>query len=155
MGLFSKLASAASFVSPDLAGSLERHATKEVGEALVAIMVGTAWADGELEPGERQKLGQMIVGHPMLRPFRGFQSVLTSKVTELNGMFEIDVDLGLDACLNELRQVGNADPQQKRTIMLAGVASAKADGEGVDGSERAFLARCAEELGVAPREAGL
>lgn len=137
----------------DLQATAARFKDKETAEAIVAIMTGVAHADGELEDAERKKMMQAFSGHPILSQYE--ISVLTKKFSELCGQFSLDTDLGLDACIKELQDVGSRATQEKRiTILRLGIATAKADGE-IEPAERAFLARCCSTLGVQASEVGL
>ncbi len=137
----------------DLQAGVSRYKDKEAAEAIVAIMTGVAYADGELEKEEKAKMAGAFRINPILSQFDF--SILTKKFDELSNQCEFDADIGLDACIKELRDVGNNATMEKRiTIMRLGVASAKADGE-IEDTERQFLARCAAELGVELSEVGL
>ncbi len=137
----------------DLTATAGRFRDKETAEAIVAIMTGTAFADGELEEAEKKKMVAAFRTHPILSQYDA--AILTRKHEELASQFGLDTDLGLDACLKELRDVGSKAPAEKRqTILRLGVASAKADGE-IEPAERAFLSRCADALGVSLADVGL
>ena len=137
----------------DLQAGASRYKDKETAEAIVAIMTGVAYADGELEKEEKAKMAGAFRINPILSQFDF--STLTKKFDELSAQCEFDADMGLDACLKELKDVGsNATMEKRVTIMRLGVASAKADGE-IEDKERQFLARCGEVLGVQLSEVGL
>lgn len=137
----------------NLQAGAARFKDKETAEAIVAIMTGVAYADGELEQEEKAKMAKAFTINPILAQFDF--SVLKVKFDELAGQCEFDADLGLDACVKELKDVGSNAPMEKRvTIMRLGVASAKADGE-IEPAEHTFLARCAQTLGVQLSEVGL
>ena len=137
----------------DLQASASRYKDKETAEAIVAIMTGVAYADGELEREEKAKMAGAFRINPILSQFDF--SVLTKKFDELSNQCEFDADVGLDACIKELKDVGsNATMEKRITIMRLGVASAKADGE-IEDKERQFLARCGEVLGVQLSDVGL
>lgn len=137
----------------DLKAAAQRFNDKETAEAVVAIMAGVAFADGELEETERKKMAAAFGTHPLLSQFD--MSMLTTKFNELSAQFSLDVDIGHDACIKELKDVGSRAGMDKRvTILRLGVVSAKADGE-IEPQERAFLVRCAQTLGVELAEVGL
>lgn len=137
----------------DLQGAAERFRDKETAEAVVAIMTGVAYADGELEDSEKAKMSQAFRTHPLMSQFDTGQ--LMAKFSELSGQFALDVAIGQDACLKELKDVGTRAPMEKRVVILRlGVAAAKADGE-IEPAERDFLRRCAETLNVQLAEVGL
>lgn len=137
----------------DLQAGAQRYKDKETAEAIVAIMTGVAYADGELEDAEKKKMAAAFKTHPILSQFD--MSILTKKFDELASQCDFDADIGMDACLKELKDVGSSGAMDKRiTILRLGVASAKADGE-IEDEERKFLARCADTLGVQLSEVGL
>jgi tellurite resistance protein TerB len=137
----------------DLQAAGARFRDKETAEAIVAVMTGVAFADGELEEAEQRKLAAAFQHHPILSQFD--TAVLTDKFDQLVKQFSLDTDLGLSACLKELKDIARrAKHEQKIIVMQLGLASAKADGE-IEPAERAFLARCADSLGVRLAEIGL
>lgn len=125
---------------------------KQSAEAIVAIMVGTAYADGEFEPGEKSKLARAIEASPVLKQFE--QGMLRAKCRELETEFEFDTIVGTAACLKELTDVAREPEEKRLAILRMGYVSAKADGE-LEASELAFLARAAAALGVSPSQIGL
>ena len=137
----------------DLKAGAARFRDKETAEAIVAVMTGVAFADGELEDAERRKLTAAFSADSTLAQFD--QRVLAAKFDELSRQFSLDIDIGLDACLKELQDIARRAKQEQRIlVMRLGVMTAKADGE-IEPAERAFLNRCGEVLGVELSEVGL
>ena len=138
----------------DLEAAAAKFRDKETAEAVVAIMCGTSYADGELEDAEKKKLIGAFKVNPVLKQYD--TSMLLGKFNELAEQCDFDRDVGQDACLKELADVaGRGASEEKRlAILRMGVASAKADGE-VEEAERAFLARAAQTLGLQLSQAGL
>jgi len=135
-----------------LGAEAARYRDKQTAEAVVAVMTGVAFADGELEEGEKAKMTQAWRSHPIMSQFE--LGVLTGKFSQLSGQFALDTDLGLDACLKELEDIKAAPMEKRVVVMRLGIAAAKADGE-IEPAERAFLQRCAQTLGIDLREVGL
>lgn len=137
----------------DAVAAASRFRDKEAAEAVVAIMVGTANADGEFEREEKEKFIKALDVNPVLAQFD--KSILLAKAKSLQEQFDFDTDIGLEACLKELREgARGADEEKRLAILRMGVAAAKADGE-MEPAERAFLGRAATALGLAPSQAGL
>jgi tellurite resistance protein TerB len=138
----------------DLEAAASRFNDRETAEGIVAVMTGTAYADGELEESEKKKLVGGFKINPILKQYD--QSILFAKHRELAEQLEFDVDSGFDACLKELRDVVSrgASEEKRIAIMRMGVATAKADGE-IEPAERTFLLKCASVLGVAADQVGL
>lgn len=136
----------------DLQAAASKFRDKETAEAVVAIMTGVAYADGELEDAEKQKMAKAFTIHPLMKQFE--TSLLTAKFTELSTQCDFDSAIGQEACLKELRDTARAPMEKRITIMQMGVAAAKADGE-IEAAERDFLAKCANTLGVQLSEVGL
>lgn len=126
--------------------SYSKFKDKETAEAVVAIMTGTAYADGELEDAEKKKLIAAFRVNPVLKQFD--TSVLLRKFNELSEQAEFDHEVGLDACIKEIRDVSvSADEEKRLAILRMGVAAAKADGE-IEPAEVKFLQRAALQLGL-------
>jgi tellurite resistance protein TerB len=137
----------------DLAAAANKFKDKETAEAIVAVMTGTAYADGTLEPEEREKIKAAIKVNPVLKQFDA--SMLTTKFFALSEQCEFDPDFGKDMCLKELKDVGQHAPEEKRiAILRMGVAAARADGE-IEDDEVVFLRRACSALGIAPSQVGL
>lgn len=152
MGWFDKVSGALANVSPGAAMAVARFNDRQTAEAVVAIMVGTSWADGQREPEEDAKIRMAFAKHPILSKFD--QTALMRKFVELNDGFALDVEDGLANCLKELRDIAGKDVEKSKAVMRMGKAAAMADGE-AEPAERGFLARCAKELFLDPAEFGL
>jgi tellurite resistance protein len=149
MGLFSSIT--AKFA--DVGAAYTKFNDKEAGEGVVAMMVGTSNADGEFEPAEKAKFVKALEVNPILKQFD--KSVLLTKARELQDQFDFDTDMGIDACLKELREASKGASEEKRiAIARMGVAAAKADGE-VEPAELAFLTKACAALNLTPSQVGL
>jgi tellurite resistance protein len=131
-----------------------KFSDKETAEAVVAIMCGTSYADGELQASEKEKFTKALSISPILKQFD--KSILIAKWNELATQLEFDIDVGIEACIKELQDVvRKGSSEEKRiAILRMGVAAAKSSGE-IDPAERAFLANAASTLGVALSQIGL
>lgn len=137
----------------DAKAEYSRFNDKESAEGIIAIMVGTAYADGELESSEKDKIVKALRVNPILKQFD--QSILIAKFNELDEQCQFDAGVGQDACIKELREAAKNAPEEKRiAIGRMGVAAAKADGE-VEEGEVAFLRRAADALSLSPSQIGL
>lgn len=138
------------------AGAAEfgRFRDKEAPEAVVAIMTGASYADGELEASEQAKLAKAFGVNPVLKQFDA--SVLLAKFNELKEQYEFDVGIGEAAALKELRDLAaQGAPEDKRLAVLRmGMAAAMADGE-LEDAEAAFLRKAAKALGLHASQVGL
>jgi len=151
--MFGKLADMIKGGVDDLRAQAQKFADKQTAEAVVAVMTGVAFADGEFEPEEKAKFKAALGMNPLLKQFE--IGSLLAKHTELVGVYDFDIDMGHEAALKELRDVGSRAPHEKRMLILRlGVAAARADGE-IEPEEVAFLRRCAEVLGLSMSEVGL
>lgn len=99
---------------------------RQSAEAIVAIMTGTAYADGELEPAEHAKLAKAFTVSPVLKQFD--QGQLIAKFKELDTQFEFDVGMGTAACLKELADVASAPEERRIAILRMGARWRGADG---------------------------
>lgn len=138
--------------STDTAAALDRFKDKQTAEAMVAILTGTSFADGELEAAEKKKIIDNFNLNPMLKKFDN--GILLSKFNELSSHFTLDIDEGHEACLKELRDISGKPVEQKQAIMRAGAMAAKADGD-FEQSERVFLGRCCDVLGLSREDFNL
>lgn len=154
MGFFKSIGAAVSGAYADAQGALGKAMNRQLAEAFVAVQVGTANADGEFEPQEKQKFIASLKVNPVLKGQD--MGVLLAKATELQSTFDLDTDMGLDACIREIQEgVTRADEATRILIGRMGVMQAKADGE-IEPAERAFLLRvCSEALGLQPSQIGL
>lgn len=136
----------------DAQAGYARFNDRETAEAIVAIMTGCAYADGELEPAEHAKLAKAFTVSPILKQFD--QGVLIAKFKALDVQFEFDVGMGTAACLKELADIAQANEDKRTAVLRMGMAAAMADGE-LESAERAFLIRAADVLGVPASAVGL
>jgi tellurite resistance protein len=152
MGLFSGLTSAAGGLFGDATAIASRYQDRQTAEALVAVLIGAAMADGEKEAGEIEKIRAAFTKHPVLKQYDS--SFLNKKLTDLLDGFSLDTAEGLSGCLKELRDIADKPSDQREAVMRMGAMIAKADGE-VEGSERDFLRDCAATLYLDPAKFGL
>ena len=127
---------------------------KEAAEAVVAIMVGTSYADGELEAAEQAKLAKAFGINPVLKQFD--TSVLLAKFNELKEQYEFDTGIGEAAALKELRDLAaqGAAEDKRLAVLRMGMAAAMADGE-LEEAEAVFLRKAASALGLHASQVGL
>lgn len=139
----------------DAQAAASRFNDRETAEAVVAAMVGVAYADGQMEDAEKEKIKKAFAVNPILKQFP--QATLVSKFSELSGLCEFDAGDGQDACIKELRDVGvkEGNYDKRKNILRMAIAVAKADAEGMEDAEHAFLLRCCAEMDVAPAEVGI
>ena len=147
MSLFGGLTSAAGGLFGDAQAIAGRYRDRQTAEALVAVLIGTAMADGQKEAGEIEKIRAAFVKHPVLKQYDS--SVLNRKLSDLLDGFSLDTQEGLSGCLRELRDIQDKPSDQREAVMRMGVMIAKADGE-VEGEERDFLRDCATTLYLDP-----
>lgn len=112
-------------------------------EAAIGIMVAVAYADGDAEPAELEKLQQTIQTLPELQ---GFGPEIGKTVDKFVGYMGIGYKMGLNRIMRELRDV-QADQQQKEDILALGAIAALADGE-MEPAEKAVLEQVAREFGL-------
>lgn len=137
----------------DALAAYSRFNDKEAAEGVVAIMIGTANADGEFEAEEKQKFIKAMDVNPVLKQFD--KSVLIAKANALQAEFDFDTEIGIAACLKELREAARgADEEKRLAIARMGVAAAKADGE-IEPAERVFLVKACDALNISPSQVGL
>ena len=151
--MFNALKRAVSGVSDAMKAEISRFADAETAEAVVAVALAVAHADGTFEPEERAKLDQILRTHPMMTQFDN--GLVGRKVGQLMPLFEIDPEAGIDACMKELRDVGTrGDIDKRRAVIRLGIAIAKSDGE-VEPAERTVLLRACRELEISAGDVGL
>lgn len=154
MGFLSSLTAAVSGALADVQGELSKRMNRQLAEAYVAVQVGTANADGEFEPQEKAKFAASLKVNPVLKGQDS--SIVMGKAVELQGIFDLDTEMGHDACIKEIKEgISRADEATRITLGRMGVMQAKADGE-IEDAERRFLIRvCNEALGLQPSQIGL
>lgn len=129
----------------ELGALVGRYNNKETAEAIVAVMCGVTYADGEAKPAEKAKFAAAIRINPILKQFDA--TLLLKKWNDLAEQCEFDGASGLDACLKELADVAGAEKPQKVIILKLGMAAAKADGD-AGAQEQRFIDRAAAVLCV-------
>ena len=127
---------------------------REAAEAVVAIMIGAADADGELEASETAKLAKAFGINPVLKQFD--TSVLLAKYRELVEQYEFDTGIGEAAALKELRDLAaqGVAEDKRLAVLRMGMAAAVADGE-LEDAEAVFLRKAASALGLHASQVGL
>ncbi len=136
------------------AAEFAKFRDREAAEAVVAIMTGTSYADGEFEAAEKAKFVKALSINPVLKQFD--TGVLLAKHRELAEQYEFDTGIGEAAALKELRDLAEQGaPEDKRLAVLRmGMAAAMADGE-LEEAEAAFLRKAAKALGLDASQVGL
>ncbi len=136
------------------AAEFAKFRDKEAAEAVVAIMAGAAFADGEMEAAERAKLAKAFGINPVLKQFD--TSVLLAKFNELAEQYEFDTGIGEAAALKELRELAaqGAAEDKRLAVLRMGMAAAMADGE-LEEAEATFLRKAASALGLHSSQVGL
>lgn len=136
------------------AAEFAKFRDKEAAEAVVAIMTGAAYADGELEAVERAKLAKAFGINPTLKQFD--TSVLLAKFNELAEQYDFDTGIGEATALKELRDLAaqGAAEDKRLAVLRMGMAAAMADGE-LEEAEAAFLRKAASALGLHASQVGL
>jgi tellurite resistance protein len=131
----------------DLSSGIDRWRDTQTAEAIVAIMCGATYADGQADPEERQKFAQACRINPVLKQYEA--PVLLRKWEDLAVQCEFDHVTGLDACEKELRDISGKKLEQREMVLKLGMVAARAKG-GAEPSpeEMAWLTRCARTLGV-------
>ncbi len=118
------------------AAEFAKFRDKEAAEAVVAIMTGAAFADGDMEPAEKAKLSRAFGINPVLKQF--------------------DTGIGEAAALKELRELAaqGAAEDKRLAVLRMGMAAAMADGE-LEEAEATFLRKAASALGLHSSQVGL
>ncbi len=135
-GMFKKKVAAAG-------AAVKKVENRDFMEASIGIMVLVAFADGNLEPQELDKLNKVVQTLPELQ---GFGSEIGQTIDKYVGYFEIGFSLGKNRILKELRDI-KADEMQKTDILSLGVVAAMADGD-LEPAEQAILEQVAREFGL-------
>lgn len=136
------------------AAEFAKFRDREAAEAVVAIMIGAAYADGELEASETAKLAKAFGINPVLKQFD--TSVLLAKYRELVEQYEFDTGIGEAAALKELRDLAaqGVAEDKRLAVLRMGMAAAVADGE-LEDAEAVFLRKAASALGLHASQVGL
>lgn len=127
----------------EVGAAVHKVENRDFMEAVIGIMVLVAYADGECETQELDKLTQVIDTLPELQ---GFGPELGKTVNKFVGYMNIGFDLGKNRIMKELRDI-KADERQKEDILALGMVAAAADGD-VEPAERAILEQVAREFGL-------
>jgi len=127
----------------EVGAAVHKVENRDFMEAAVGIMVLVAYADGECEPQEMDKLNQVLQTLPELQ---GFGAELGKTVDKFVGYMSIGFTLGKNRIMKELRDI-KADDRQKEDILALGMVAATADGE-LEPAEQAILEQVAREFGL-------
>jgi len=149
------LADAASSLVSSVTGAAAAASRDEgMAQAMVAVMCGCAYADGQAESAEKAKFAAAIRLNPVMKNFD--QSLLLNAWKELSDLAEFDLDTGLDACLGKIRKAcEGADRDRRMLVVRMGMAVAVADEDGLEDAEVRFMQRVCAEAGIVPSEVGL
>jgi len=121
--------------------------TKDVMEAIGAGCCAVAWADGQLEPQEKEKFSKLVQGHPMMD---GLDRIEIMRIfNRFSEAYELDHGIGQQAALKELKDIKG---QEKReTLFLLYMSIAGADGE-VEPAEKTLLRRICSMWELSPSD---
>jgi hypothetical protein len=117
---------------------------REIGEAGVAIILGTFRADDNFDEKEKALFEALIEHHAFFQIFSKHRKVLDAKRVELNKQFMFGLDHGLETCLDELGQVVSYDPEVRTSLLRLGILAGGSGG--LDESEKGFLRQAAIRL---------
>jgi hypothetical protein len=119
---------------------------KEIGEAGVAIILGTFRADDNFDEKEKALFEALIEHHAFFQIYAKHRKQLDAKRVELNKQFMFGLDHGLDTCLDELGQVSDYDPEIRTNLVRLGILAGGSGG--LDEAEKGFLRQAAIRLRV-------
>ncbi len=138
--MFKKKAAAA-------AENLKRVEKRDLMQGAVGCALWVAFADGELEQSEQDKLEGIIRALPQLSHFGNEITTTMQRFTE---QFRMGVPLGKAMVKREIAECKN-DPQECEDIFVIAYTVATADGD-LEEKEKAVLIEVARMLNINPRD---
>lgn len=133
-----------------LMGKAKKVENRDLMEAIVGGGLLVAYADGQLEKEEPQKLDQLIRSNDNLAHFG---NEISKTITKFSGLLDADFGVGKMKILREIRDVAN-NANDAEEVMVNVIAIAKADGE-IEPEELKVLQVLARELGQRLSDYGL
>ncbi|EHK6508497.1 tellurite resistance TerB family protein [Vibrio parahaemolyticus] len=137
-GLFRKKAKAAQV-------TLHKVENRDLMEAIVAGAILVAYADGECEASELEKLATIIESNDNLAHFG---SEIGKTIDKYSSMMEAGARLGKMKLMKELRDV-ESDEAQKEEAFIIAIEIADADGE-IEPKELEILKEIGKAFGLNP-----
>ena len=131
-----------------LVGFFRAKPDRELGEAGIAIVLGTFRADDNFDEKEKLLFEGLVENHQFFKLFDKHRKLLDAKRVELNKQFMFGVEHGLESCLDELGQVSDYSAEVKGGILRLGILAGGSGG--LDDAEKAFLRQAAIRLRLEP-----
>ncbi len=117
--------------------------SKDTVEAGIALMVGTAFADGSCTDEELETLENVVQSDEAFANWASETTAMTNKWIEKFRKFRRGAVQDMEKELSDLK----ADPANAKKVLLCGIAVAEDDGE-LAGAEREFLEKAAAVMGL-------
>lgn len=147
MGFFSKMFSKK---AGEAKAEMAKIENRDLMEAIVGGAMLVAYADGECEKEELEKLDKIVSSLPELKDFG-------SEISEIIGRFRGQLDagfrIGRQTILNEINDIKGDDNDRERVFNVM-LTIAEADGE-VEPEEIKVLKEVGQRLGINLRDYGI
>lgn len=147
MGFFSKMFSKK---ATNIANEARKVENRDLMQALVGGSLLVAYADGECEEAELEKMEKIISALPELKDFG---SEISETIGNFRSQLEAGFRIGRQKILNEINDV-KGDDDERMLVFNIMVTIAEADGE-VEPEEAKVLKEVGQRLGINLREYGI
>ena len=142
-GLFKKQANNAKV-------EIKKVENRDLMQAIVGAMVLIAYADGECEKSELDKIERLIAANDSLAHFG---SEITQTMGKYVEFMESGPRLGTMKIMREIADIKN-NPKDAEEVFVLAITIAEADGE-IEPAEMQVLAKLGRELGLRVQDFGL
>lgn len=142
-GLFKKKAGAAKV-------ELKKVENRDLMQAIVGAMILVAYADGDCEKSELEKIERLIAANDSLAHFG---SEITTTMGRFVEFMEAGPRLGEMKIMREIADIKN-DAKDAEEVFVLAITIAEADGE-IEPAELKVLAKLGRELGLRVQDYGV
>lgn len=142
-GLFKKKAGAAKV-------ELKKVENRDLMQAIVGAMILVAYADGDCEKSELEKIERLIAANDSLAHFG---SEITTTMGRFVEFMEAGPRLGEMKIMREIADIKN-DAKDAEEVFVLAITIAEADGE-IEPAELKVLAKLGRELGLRVQDYGI
>ncbi|MCK2097724.1 tellurite resistance TerB family protein [Thauera aromatica] len=129
---------------------LKRVENKDLMQAVVGAMVLIAYADGECERSELEKIERLVAANDSLAHFGNEINTTMGRYIEF---MEAGPRMGEMKIMREIADVKN-DPKEAEEVFVLAITVAEADGE-IEPAEIKVLAKIGRELGLRLQDFGI
>ncbi|WP_128429860.1 tellurite resistance TerB family protein [Streptomyces cyaneus] len=148
MALWDRIKESASTMQTQLVAKKNDLKSGAFRDASMAMCALVAAADGTVDPAERQRVAQLIVGNEVLQNFPADD--LRRRFEENLNRLTTDFDFGKVSVMQEIAKA-RKKPAEARAVIQIGIVIGGADGD-FDKDERAVVREACYALDLPPHE---